>query len=168
MAPLAPTTLATSDLFLHVKTRRAGKLKGEAVAPDHVDDIVLRSWQWGLSAASAMGSGQAAARRSYQHLCVVKGIDSASTALMSALASNDEVKEAKLAMRRAGGEPVDYFAISLAGARVTSLTIEVADDGTPVERVEFAFTKVEVEYRRQEGSGQAGASSLFADEIHSA
>jgi type VI secretion system secreted protein Hcp len=168
MTPLAPATLAASDIFLHVKTRRAGKIKGEAVAPDHVDDIVLQSWNWGLSSASAIGSGQATARRAYKHLVVVKGIDSASTALMSALASNDEVKEAKLAMRRAGGEPVDYFAISLAGARVTSLTIEVAEDGTPMERVEFAFTKVEVEYRRQEGSGQAGASSLFADEVLSA
>ncbi len=68
-------------------------------------------------------------------------------------------------MRRAGGEAVDYFAISLAGARVTSLMIDVAEDGTPVERVEFAFTKVDVEYRRQEGSGQAGASSLFSDEV---
>jgi type VI protein secretion system component Hcp len=34
-----------------------------------------------------------------------------------------------------------------------------------VERVEFAFTKVEVDYRRQEGSGQAGATSSFMDEV---
>jgi len=34
-----------------------------------------------------------------------------------------------------------------------------------VERVEFAFTKVEVDYRRQESSGQSGATSSFMDEL---
>jgi len=154
-----------SDIFLHVKTRRAGKIKGEAKAPDHADDIVVSAWNWGLSAGSALGSGQATARRSYKHLSIVKAIDSASTGLMSALASNDEVKEARLAMRKAGEEQADYFAIVLGGARVAAIDIDVDDDGTPVERVQFSFTKVDVEYRRQEGSGQAGASSLFSDEV---
>lgn len=154
-----------SDIFLHVKTRRAGKIKGEAVAPDHEDDIVVCGWNWGLNAGSAIGSGQATARRSYKHLTVLKRIDSASTALMSALATNDEVKEARLAMRKAGDKQVDFFAIALAGARVAAVDIDVDGNGTPFERVQFSFTRVDVEYRRQEGSGQAGASSLFSDEV---
>lgn len=154
-----------SDIYLHVKTRRAGKIKGEASAPDHADDIVVSAWNWGLSAGSALGSGQATARRSYKHLGIVKGIDSASTGLMSALATNDEVKEARLAMRRAGDEQADYFSIVLGGARVSSVEIDVDAAGTPIERVQFSFTRVDVEYRRQEKSGQAGASSLFSDEV---
>ena len=154
-----------SDIFLYVKTKRAGKIKGEALAPDHADDIVVRAWAWGVSAASAIGSGQATARRAYKHLTVVKGIDSASTGLLSALATNDEVKEARLAMRKAGDAQVDYFAVVLGGARLAAIDIDVDDAGTPVERVQFSFTKVDVEYRRQESSGQAGASSLFSDEV---
>jgi type VI secretion system secreted protein Hcp len=153
-----------SDIFLRVQTKRAGKVKGESTAPEHEGDIMIAGWNWGLSSGSAVGSGAGTARRSYKHLTVFKAIDSASTALMSALATNDEVKEARLAMRRAGEEQVDYFAIVLGGARVTALELTVDDMGTPVERVEFAFTKVEVEYRRQEGSGQAGASSSFEDD----
>ena len=154
-----------SDIFLHVQTKRAGKIKGEAAAPDHQDDIVIASWNWGLSAGSALGSGKGTARRSYKHLTVFKGIDSASTSLMSALATNDEVKEARLAMRKAGEEQVDFFTIILGGARVSAIEIEVDDHGTPVERVEFSFTKVEVDYRRQESSGQSGATSSFMDEL---
>jgi type VI secretion system secreted protein Hcp len=162
--PGAPASSA-SDIFLHVKTRRAGKIKGEAAAPAHEDDIVVSAWAWGLSAGSALGSGPATARRSYKHLTVVKRIDSASTALMSALATNDEVKEARLAMRKAGDAQVDFFAVVLGGARVAAIDIDVDGAGTPVERVQFSFTRVDVEYRRQESSGQAGASCLFSDEV---
>jgi len=162
---ISEAAATASDIFLHVQTKRAGKIKGEAAAPDHTDDIVIASWNWGLSAGSAMGSGKATARRSYKHLTVFKGIDSASTSLMSALATNDEVKEARLAMRKAGEEQVDFFTIILGGARVSAIEIEVDDQGTPVERVEFSFTKVEVDYRRQESSGQSGATSSFMDEL---
>jgi type VI secretion system secreted protein Hcp len=165
MAPTPTPASVGSDIFLHVQTKRAGKIKGEASATEHEDDIVVASWNWGLSAGSALGSGKATARRTYKHLTVFKGIDSASTSLMSALATNDEVKEARLAMRKAGDGQVDFFTIILGGARVSAIEIEVDDSGTPVERVEFAFTKVEVDYRRQEGSGQAGATSSFMDEV---
>ena len=161
----SPAASGASDIFLHVQTRRAGKIKGESVAPDHEDDIVIASWNWGLSAGSAMGSGKATARRAYKHLTVFKCIDAASTSLMSALATNDEVKEARLAMRKAGDKQVDFFTIILGGARVSAIEIEVDDNGTPVERVEFSFTKVEVDYRRQEASGQGGATSSFMDEL---
>jgi type VI secretion system secreted protein Hcp len=165
MAPTPTPASVGSDIFLHVQTKRAGKIKGEASASGHEDDIVVASWNWGLSAGSALGSGKATARRTYKHFTVFKGIDSASTSLMSALATNDEVKEARLAMRKAGDGQVDFFTIILGGARVSAIEIEVDDSGTPVERVEFAFTKVEVDYRRQEGSGQAGATSSFMDEV---
>jgi len=164
--PANPAAAAiASDVFLHVKTKRAGKVKGEAVAPDHDDDIMVLSWNWGLHAGSAIGSGAATARRSYKQLTVVKGIDSASTALMSALATNDEVKEARLAMRKSGESQLDFFTIGFGGARVTGIEIDVDEQGTAVERVTFSFTRVEVEYRRQQGSGQRGASSTFIDEL---
>jgi type VI secretion system secreted protein Hcp len=163
-ASVPPTSPAGSDVFLRVQTKRAGKVKGEATAPDHENDIVVSAWNWGMSAGSAIGSGQATARRSYKHLTVFKAIDAASTSLMSALATNDEVKEARLAMRKAGREQIDFFTITLGGARVTAVDITVDEHGAALERVEFAFTKVEVEYRRQEGSGQSGASSSFMDD----
>ena len=155
---------ARSDVFLNVVTRRA-RIKGEASTTGHEDDIEVRSWAWGLVANTAIGSTQATARRSYKQLVVVKGIDSASTGLMSALASNDEVKQAVLTMRKAGGEALDYFTMTLAGARIVGVDVETGADGVPQERVSIAFTKIVVQYQRQQGSGAADGACTFTDEV---
>ncbi|MBI3369763.1 MAG: type VI secretion system tube protein Hcp, partial [Burkholderiales bacterium] len=126
---------------------------------------VVRSWRWSVSASSAIGSTVATGRRSYSGLELRKGIDSSSTGLMSALATNDEVKEAKLTMRRAGGEQEPYLVITLGGARVSSLEHEVSASGDAIEVVTILFTKVEVEYRGQKRSGGRGGSTTFNDEI---
>lgn len=155
-----------ADAFLHVQTKRAGKVKGEVVAKDHTDDILVLGWQWGLSASSALGNKQATGRRSYSALTVHKHIDSATTALMSALATNDEVKEAKLTLRRAGGQQEDFFIVKLEQARITSLQHSGEADGSTRETLTIAFTKVEVEYRPQKASGGRGGSTMFNDELH--
>ena len=111
---------AGSDMFLHVQAKRAGKIKGEARQLGHEDDIIVRGWRWSVSQASALGSTQALSRRSYSALTVIKGIDHATTGLMAALATNDEIKEARLSMRKAGGEQEVYFVIRLEGARTVT------------------------------------------------
>lgn len=155
----------SADLFLHLQAKRAGKIKGEGAADDHVGDIELSGWSWGLSASSGLGSTQATSRRSYSALTVRKRIDSATTALMAALATNDEIKEAKLTMRRAGGEQEDFFIVKLNNARITAVQHEADADGGTTETVAIAFTKVEVEYRLQQASGQRGGSTMFSDEL---
>lgn len=166
--PVSPGTAGrngSADYFLHVQTKRAGKLKGESVAPGHAEDIAVLRWSWGISAGSALGDMQATARRSYSALTVVKQLDTASTALMSALATNDEVKEARLSMRRAGGEMEDFFSITLKGARITSLQHQGQEDGGSEEVVTIAFTEVSVEYRPQRSSGLRGGASTFTDTL---
>ncbi len=123
MPPPAPN--GDTDMFLRVRCARAGDVKGESVAKGHADDIVLSSWHWGLAASSAIGSTRATARRSFKHLTVVKTIDSSSTALMSALATNDEVREAKLSMRKAGESQIDFFTITLGSARVSAIDLDI-------------------------------------------
>jgi type VI secretion system secreted protein Hcp len=154
-----------ADIFLSLKTKRAGTIKGESAAVDHQDAIVVDSWSWGLAASSAIGATQATARRSFKHLTVCKRVDCATTALMSVLTTNDEVKEAKLSMRKAGGSQIDYFSITLSSARVVAVDLDCDATGMAVERVSFAFNKVQVDYTVQQGSGLRGASSSFQDEI---
>lgn len=155
----------TTDTYLHLQTKRAGKVKGECVAPDHQDDITVQSWSWGVSAPTAMGSVQATARRSYKNLTIVKGTDTASTALLSALATNDEVKEARLMMRKAGEGQQDFFRVTLKNARITAIDIDSGEDGDVFERVSIAFTKVEIEYSPQQRTGQRGAAYVFNDDV---
>lgn len=163
--PSAPASSGAIDVFLSVQSKRAGKLKGESSAIDHKDEIVVHGWDWGVAAASALGSSQATGRRSYRNLVVTKRIDLASTALMSVLATNDEVKEAKLSMRKAGEGQRAFFTITLSEARVTSLDIECGESGIAIERVSFSFNKVQVDYERQQTTGQRGGGTSFQDEI---
>lgn len=156
---------SSSDIYLSVQTKRAGKIKGECTIAGHEEDIAITSWQWGLAAASAIGSTQATGRRSYTALTVVKSIDQSTTALMSALATNDMVKEAKLTMRKSGGEQEDYFLITLKDARITGVSHVTSADGLTTETVSIMFTKVEVEYRPQKTSGGRGGSTTFTDEL---
>ena len=154
-----------ADVYLHVKTARAGKIKGESTAGNHVNDIEVRGWSWGVHSPTAVGSIAATGRRQYRWLTVYKGIDSASTGLMSSLVTNDEVKELTLAMHKGGGEPLDYFRMMLAGCRVVDVDITVDAEGRPTEKVMFAFTKIDIEYHPQQGSGAGGGATSFTDEV---
>jgi len=162
MPPVLPSQ---ADIYLSVQTKRAGKVKGEAVTPGHEDDIVVHGWNWGVAASSALGSSQATGRRSYRGLTVVKHIDAATTALMAALATNDEIKEAKLTMRKSGSEQIDYFLVTLQKARVTAVDHSTDPQGNTLETVTLQFQKVSVEYRPQKSAGGRGASLTFEDEI---
>lgn len=154
-----------ADIYLNVRTKRAGDLKGESTAPDHENEIIAHGFQFGLASGSAIGSSAATSRRQYKHLVVVKQLDSASTALMSALASNDEVKALKLSLRKPGAGQEDFFTITLGAARVVGIDLDCDASGQPVERATFAFTQIEVDYRVQGDDGTPGASSSFVDEI---
>jgi len=153
------------DVFLSIQSKRAGKIKGEAQSPDHRDEIVVHGWQWGVAASSSIGSAQATARRSYKNLVVTKRVDSATTGLLSVLATNDEVREAKLSMRKAGEGQRNYFSITLNNARVTAVDLDCDEHGQTLERVTFSFTKVQVDYEVQQSTGQRGAGFSFQDEI---
>jgi len=156
---------SASDIYLHVQTKRAGKIKGECTVEGHDGDVQVLAWTWGASAGSAIGSTAATARRQYRHLVVTKGIDSASTGLLSALATNDEVKEATLTMNKAGGEALDYYRMTLKNARVVGVDVDVDGTGRPIERVSFAFTVVDIEYQRQDAAGQSAGAFSFTDEV---
>ncbi|HEX6708657.1 MAG TPA: type VI secretion system tube protein Hcp [Albitalea sp.] len=151
-----------SDIFLHVEGR-GGAIRGEATTEGHVDDIDVRSWQWGVASGSAIGSGAATARRSYRHLVVVKGVDRSSVALFTSLINNVELRQVALTMRKAGGDALDYFRMELGQARVVDIDIHVDEGGRSAERVSFSFQRVLVGYTPQQGSGIGEGESITED-----
>ncbi len=154
-----------ANVTLFLKTKRAGVVKGESQVDHHVDEITLHGWRWGLEAGSALGHSVITSRRSYTGLTIFKRIDLATTPLMSALATNDEVTEARLTMRRAGGDQEIFYTITLKGARVDSVVHDFDSGGQTNEVVTFMFTKVDIEYRPQKSSGLRGGSMTFNDEL---
>lgn len=160
-----PAAKSQADIFLAVQTKRAGKLKGESKTEPHVDEIEVRAWQWGGKTSSALATGLATSRRQYEQLVVVKGIDSASTGLLSAMATNDEVKEARLSVRKGGGDTLDYLTIVLNGARIVEVHMSVDETGHAEETVTIGFTQVEVTYKSQKDAGGSGGNFVFQDEF---
>ena len=165
MNPLTSGGAQSADMYLDLSLKRAGKVKGESTSAGHANDIVVRGFSWGVGAAGDAVAGQQTGRRSYRQLTITKGLDSASTALMSAVATNDEVKSAKLYLRKAGGSQEDYFCLTLEKARVASYDIEADDSGAPVERVSMSFQKVSIEYRTQSAKGAMGGTHTFDDDL---
>lgn len=168
----ASGTASGADMFLAVRSARAGEIKGESAATDHEDQIVIQGWTWGMTqqvaAAAPTGGGgsarQAGQRRSMRTFTVFKQLDRGSTSLMAVLANNDAVRTAVLTMRKAGGGQQDFFKVTLTDGRVVELGYTADDSGNVVEQVTFAFNKIEVEYRPQAGDGGLGGATVFVGE----
>ena len=56
----------------------------------------------------------------------MKRVDSASTALMLALRTNEPIQKAVLTLRKAGKSQVEYLKVTIEQGRVTSLTVDAA------------------------------------------
>jgi type VI secretion system secreted protein Hcp len=168
-APTRDFSATAGDMYLAVRSARAGDIKGESQSEGHADEIVVHGWTWGMTqqVAAAMPTGgggsarQAGNRRSLKTLVVFKTLDKATTSLMAVLANNDAVRTATLTMRKSGEGQQDFFKIKLSDARVVDLDYEADAQANVMERVTFAFAKAEFEYRPQSGRGQVGGASLF-------
>ncbi|MFM2059125.1 MAG: hypothetical protein RLY71_3510 [Pseudomonadota bacterium] len=158
--------MAQGDMFLRVEGSKQGLIKGESSDSVHGGEIDLLSWSWGLD-GNASSFGQTTARTTLQELVIHKRVDSASTALMSALRNNEIIKKAVLVARKAGGSaPLEYFKLTMEKARITSVRVH-GEDGSPElkEEVRIAFWKVQVEYRPQDGSGGGRGTHTFDAEV---
>jgi type VI secretion system secreted protein Hcp len=165
--PQSATALPSADACLAVVGRKQGPLKGECELPGHEDEINVLAWRWGVSAPTAPGSARATGRRVYDHLEVDKLIDTSSTRLMNALATNEDLRSVALSLRKAGAEE-DFFTLTLERGRVTASRLGAGPDGSLFETVAFAFQKVQVDYHPQQRTGQRGAASSFSDELDEA
>jgi len=151
-----------TDAYLDLQLLRGGKVQGEARAAGHENDILVEAFEWGMGAPADAVAGQKG-RRSYRKLVVFKRLDTASTALMSAVAANDGVRSATLCMRKAGGEQLDYFLLSVGDASVVSVDLETDHEGEPVEKVCIAYRSIKIEYRAQDSRGPLGGRCVFED-----
>jgi len=158
--------MSKCDIHLDVVSSKQGRIKGESADASHADQIEVLSFGWGGRAADMAGT--ASGKRSYQELQVCKSVDCATTALYSALANNETLSKVVLTVRKAGGEQLDYFTITLEKARITSIATRSGQGDRPEllsEQVNFAFRKVSMEYKRQRSDGQLGGGFSFQDDI---
>ncbi len=163
--------MAQADMFLKLESKRAGAVKGESSAPGHVGEIEVRAWSWGMQSASGIGGASPTAMSSLSELRITKNVDSATTALMSVMRNNDEIKKALLTVRKVGGvEAVDFFTISIENGRITAIDVGTAAPDSPalVEQVSISFERIEVTHMVQAVAGGKTGRSSFETRVTSA
>lgn len=157
--------MAHEDFFLKVDTEKGGAVKGEAQDRDHKDEIDVIGWSWGMAAPTS-AAGVRKGRAAIQHLMVRKRVDSASTALMGAVARNDKIKTAVLTARRAGSGQQTFLKITLSNAFVTAYDVE-GEGGQQgpgaLERLKIAFERITVDYTPQGPDGQPRGGTSFEE-----
>lgn len=156
--------MAQADMFLKLESKRAGAVRGEANAPGHAGEIEIRAWSWGMQSASGIGGKSPTAMSSLSELRITKRVDSASTALMSVMRGNDEIKKATLTVRKAGGiEALDFFTLSIENGRITQIDVgtEAADSPVLVEHLSIAFERIEITHTSQAAAGGKTGRSTF-------
>ncbi len=159
--------VGAGDMFLMVKGAKHGLIKGESQDDQHKGEIDVLSWSWGMQAKASLGGGTATGKATINDLRIVKRVDSASTALMLALRTNEPIQKAVLTLRKAGKSQVEYLKVTIEQGRVTALTVEGGDpSGSPdvLERVSFSFNKIEVEYVPQGKDGLPQGGMTFTDQ----
>jgi type VI secretion system secreted protein Hcp len=155
------------DMFLMVKGAKHGLIKGESQDTAHKGEIDVLSWSWGMQARPTLGGGGASGKATINDLKIVKRLDSASTALMGALRTNEPIQKAVLTLRKAGKGQLEYLKITIEQGRITSLTVDAGDlSGSPevVEKVSFSFNKIAIEYVPQGKDGQPQGGMAFEDQ----
>lgn len=158
--------MAQADMFLKLESKKAGPVPGDATAPGHAGEIEVRAWSWGMQGAQGIGGKSPTAMSSLSELRITKHVDAASTALMSVMRNNDEIKKAVLTVRKAGGmAALDYFTITVENGRITALDVgtEAPDSPQLVEHLAIAFERIEVTHMAQaQAGGKTGRSSFEA------
>ncbi len=144
------------DVFIKI-----GDVKGESKDAAHKEEIDVLAWSWGMTQAgySHVGGGGGTGKVSVQDLSFTKYVDKATPPLIQFCCSGKHFPEAKLTVRKAGDQPVEYLKLTMADLIVSS----VSEGGTGgeerlTENVTLNFAKFKLEYTMQEASGAAGAT----------
>ncbi len=140
------------DMFIKI-----GDLEGESADKSHGKEIDVLAWSWGMSQSGNMhqGGGGGAGKVSIQDISITKWIDKSSPNLMMACSNGKHFPEAKLTVRKAGGEsPIEYLIITLKEVLVSSVsTGGSGGEDRLTENVSLNFAQVLVDYQPQKADG---------------
>jgi len=147
-----------NDVFLKI-----GDIKGESRDAKHKDEIDVLSWSWGMSQPNSTPGGGGASKVSMQDIAVTKYIDAATAPLIMACVSGKHYPEAMLAVRKAGGKPLEYLKISLKDVLIKSQSTGSSGSTERLtENITLNFTAFKLEYTAQKDDGSAGATYTAA------
>jgi len=153
------------DMFINM-----GAIKGESrdKTQGAAGDIDVLAWSWGMSQSGTthMGGGGGSGKASFQDLSFTKYIDSATNALMNALAKGTHLEKVVLMVRKAGEGQKKYILITMEEVLVTSIsTGGSGGEDRLTENVTLNFGKVAFAYTPQDVKGTVAGDKTFTYDI---
>ncbi len=147
---------------------KIGDIVGESKDAKHAASIDVLAWSWGMSQSGTMhvGGGGGSGKVNVQDLSVTKWVDKASPVLASMCCDGSQMPEAKLTVRKAGKNPLEYMIVTMKDVIVTSVsTGGSGGEDRLTENVTLNFAKVKFEYtaQKQDGSADGGAIPMMWD-----
>ncbi len=136
-------------------------IKGESQDKNHVGELELVSYGWGVEAATVTtgGAGQRIGRSTFQDFQFGAKASKAGPQLMLHCATGTRIKQVVLTGARATDAAArDYLKITLSDVVVTSYASSVSggDGAAPMDTASVRFGKIDVEYRETRPDGQPG------------
>ena len=151
------------DMFMKIPG-----VEGEARDGVHKGEIDVLAWGWGMSQSGSahVGGGMGSGKVNVQDLSFTKFIDKSSPDLMLACCSGKHYADAKLTVRKAGENPLEYLIITMQDVMVTNIsTGGSGGEDRLTENVSLNFAKVKVDYTEQVAGGGAGAKPKMGWDI---
>lgn len=153
-----------TDMFLDLDD-----FTGESLDYDHLDEIELTGWGWGLknnASFSLRDVREGATHTSFDHLTITKVIDSATVTLVQYCAQGKHIAKGYLACRKNTGERTDlsdFLTIEFTDLKVLSIAwpAKGAEERGFPETVEFQFSKFDMTYKKQANEGELYGAMNF-------
>lgn len=151
------------DMFINLGAAIKGESRDKAQGAK--GDVDVLAWSWGMSQSGSthMGGGGGAGKANFQDLSFTKYVDSASSALMVALAKGSHIAEVVLMVRKAGEGQQKYILITMKEVIVTSVsTGGSGGEDRLTENVTLNFAEVTFDYTPQDSKGTVAGDKTFA------
>lgn len=147
--------------YLKLTGAKAGWIKGESRDKAHADWIEIESFSWGGIAPRDTATGQASGKRQYQPFRFVAQSDTSLVPSLTAFATNEELTEAIIAVRKQGAS-FDYLTAMFQKSSYGGF--DFAFGGEP-GTIEFTllFDMVQVTHTAENADGSAGKQTIFQD-----
>ena len=150
------------DMFINMGAKIKGETRDKVQGPK--GDIDVLAWSWGMSQSGSthMGGGGGAGKANFQDLSFTKYIDSATQALMGALAKGSHIDKVTLLVRKAGEGQHNYVQIDMQEVIVSSLsTGGSGGEDRLTENVTLNFATVAFDYFKQDAKGAVASAGIF-------
>lgn len=144
------------DIFLKING-----IDGESMDSAHKNEIEVLSWNWEILQESNMhaGSGGGSGKATVRDLNFLHFVDRSSPNLMKFCLTGKHIPEAKLVVRKAGGNPLEYLKITMTDVVITNVSpVGNSDEERVKERISLSFAKVKQEYTVQNQQGGSGGA----------